>query len=188
MAARGGGGSGVHRFPCTAAAVAATRRLLRGRVAPVAVFDIDATLLTPAGAPVRLTVALARDIVRAGGVVELVTARPEDGRAATIAQLAAANVWPLVSDLHMPRRRLHTTKEITRWKAARRADIERKWGRLDVAVGDNLHDVAPVEITDIGSAAVVAQPGDQVGLLVHGHDGSGSGGAAAGSGGGSRRR
>jgi len=163
--------AGVRTFPCTAAAVEETRRLLRGRGPPVGVFDIDDTLLVGGGDGTKIepTAALAREIVKRGGAVELVTARPEAARRKTVAQLGAAGLLPLVARLHMPGGRLPNKKKIADWKAAARAAIEARRGRLDVAVGDKLHDIVRVPVGDIGTAAVIraSATGGPVGLLVH---------------------
>lgn len=152
-------GSEVLAFPCTRTAVAEARRRLRGRGPLVGVFDIDGTLLVD-GARVACTAALAEYIARTGGVLELVTARPEAARRRTMEQLEAAGLLPLVSRLHMPSARLPNKKEIGAWKARTQAEIEARHGRLDVAVGDNLHDVAPVLGSGDRMGVLVAQPED----------------------------
>lgn len=158
-------------FPSTAAAVSHVRERLTGRGPLVAVFDIDDTLFGRAG-KIKPVCDLLTDIAAKGGHVAVVTARPASTRAETIKELEAAGLGPAIRELHLAPARLESTKAIARWKAAVRDAIHERTGRLDLAVGDNLHDIAPVAHRSAGVTAVInGGKGRQLGLLIHDGDG-----------------
>ena len=158
----------VRIFKHTAGACDAARRALRKRREPLlAVFDVDSTLLGAGRRRIAAVCDLLRWIVGAGGAVHVVTARPEDSRQDTAAELDAVGVGRHIEGLHMPPARLGSTAAISHWKAAARRGIAARAGRqLSISVGDNLHDLAHVPFRDTGHAALLGGRHTQLGLLV----------------------
>lgn len=154
------------KFVYTPQAIAHVKECIRKRGAHVvAAFDVDGTLSDAAGN--QLPAAdLLRWIAKRGGTVDIITARPEESRPATLAWLRQTGLLDYVSALRMPARRLTSTAAVTAWKRKARAATKKRHGRLDVAVGDNVHDVAPIPVTSAASPLVLQRGIQSLGLVV----------------------
>lgn len=158
----------VSIYPSTAAAVrAATRALARRPERILAVFDIDSTILSRRHRRIAAVCSLLHWIKARGGMIYIVTARPEEGRRATEDTLAALGVDTAVRGLYMPPERLPSTAAVAAWKHSMRRRIARREARpLTISVGDNLHDLSGVPFRSIGRAALIGSRHTQLGLLV----------------------
>lgn len=153
-------------FKCTPKAMHHVKQILgRRRHRLVAVFDMDGTLCSKTGTRLPAC-SLLRWMAHQGAAIDIITARPADGRRETVAWLATAGLLPAISVLRMPSSRLPSTAAITAWKQEARQRTRAAHGRLDVAVGDNVHDVIPVPVTTTSIPLVIENATGSVGLVL----------------------